>query len=104
MTKVKGPLFSLAASGTFKNEMEFRTGNGKTIVTSTRKVKPPRSEAQLAQAEKFGRSITAWQGLSPEVKAAWKAEGVMAKLTGYQLFISEYASQNIQPPSLPVIP
>ena len=104
MVRVKGPLFSLGASGVFKNKIEFRTGSGRTLATSPRRNKPARSEAQQAQANKFKGAITAWREAGDEVRQAWKSASQLTGLNGYQFFLSEYSAQNINPPDLPVVP
>ena len=47
MVRVKGPLFSVAASGIFNGLMEYRTGQGKTTVHGIRRPNPTRSVAQV---------------------------------------------------------
>lgn len=104
MAKVKGPLFSVAASGKFNGVMEFRAGATQTTVHGPRAKGGPRSAAQLAQSLRFGNAVAAWKALDEAGKAAWKTAGAAAGMTGYQLFISEYQTQNISPPGLPTVP
>ncbi|MDS4029493.1 MAG: hypothetical protein RKO66_05420 [Candidatus Contendobacter sp.] len=103
MAKVKGPLFSLAASGSFRG-MEFRTGGGETTVAAPREIQAQRRPAQVAQNNRFRNALEAWNGLDAEAKAAWIAGAVGTGMSGYKRFISEYMMQNIIPPNIPLMP
>lgn len=104
MAKVKGPLFSLSASGKFGEALEFRTGGGKTTVSAARVCTKPRSEAQAAQSSRFSDAVAGWADLSELQKGNWKTWAKPTKLNGYQLYLSEYSTQNIHPPGQPVRP
>ena len=104
MVRVKGPLFSVAATGIFNGLMEFHTGSGKTTVRRRRTANPIRSDAQQAQSLRFANAVIGWQGLSDSTKTAWKTSAQATPHNGYQLYISEYQTQNIQPPNQPVLP
>ena len=104
MATVKGPLFSVAATGKFNGVMEFRSGSGKTTVHGLRVCPPTRSQAQQAQAQRFSNAVGGWQALTDLQKAAWKTAAHLTGHNGYQLYISEYQTQNITPPGQPVQP
>lgn len=104
MVKVIGPLFSVSASGVFKDELEFRTGGGKTTVAKRRRNEKPRSTAQQAQSSRFAQAVSGWKQQTNAQRNAWRSAAVGTGLCGYQLFISEYQSQLITPPALPVPP
>ena len=104
MASVKGPLFSVAATGKFNNVMEFRTGSGKTTVHGIRSVPLTRSQAQQAQSLRFAQAVSGWKALTPLQKEAWKTGALKTVYNGYQFYLSEYHTQNIQPPNNPVIP
>jgi len=104
MSKVKGPLMSLSASGVWNGLIEFKSGGGATQAVGTRKRKPERTEAQLAQSAKFTTAIEAWRGLDTETHQAWKFASQLTGLNGYQFFLAEYSAQNINPPDLPLVP
>ena len=104
MVRVKGPLFSVAASGIFNGLLEYRTGSGKTTVHGLRNITRTRSAAQQAQSLRFGNAVTGWQLLTPTSKTAWKTAATSTPHNGYQLYISEYQTQNIQPPNQPIVP
>jgi hypothetical protein len=101
---VKGPLFSVAATGKFNGIIEFRTGSGKTTVHGIRSAAPTRSQAQQAQSLRFSQAVNGWKLLSQLQKDAWKTRALLTGYNGYQLYLSEYQTQNIQPPNNPIIP
>lgn len=104
MARVKGPLFSVSASGIFKELMEFRTGSGKSTVHGRRENMKQRTAAQIAQSERFGQAVAGWQALTLEQKAAWKTSAINTGMNGYQLYLSEYQIQNIHTPNQPTPP
>lgn len=103
MARVKGPLFSLSATGEFKG-MEFRTGSGSTVVAAPKVVQAPRRPAQLAQQAAFQTAVQAWKALDANGQQAWRTAAQNTGLSGYQLYISEYMTQAIVPPGQPVPP
>lgn len=103
MARVKGPLFSVAASGKFKG-MEFRTGGGTTTVATQRTPPRERTPAQIAQATRFQVAVTAWKALDDTTHQQWKQAAQGTGNSGYQLYIAEYIGQAITPPGQPAIP
>ena len=104
MVKVKAPLFSVAASGVFENAIEFRTGSGKSTAHGKRSKPAGRSQAQQAQSARFAEAVSGWKALNATQKAAWKTAGTRTGHTGYQLYLSEYQTQNITAPGQPTPP
>jgi hypothetical protein len=104
MPRVKGPLFSLAASGTFDNKLEFRTTAAGPVVAKIRKANPNRTPAQEAQAERFALAVAGWRGAGIPVRDAWRNAATPLGLIGYRYFLAEWMAQNITAPDLPVIP
>lgn len=104
MPKVKGPLFSVSASGTYRDALEFRTQGAQTTVAAPRRMAAPRSPAQQDQAARFALAIQGWREATPILKDAWKSAAAPLGLTGYQYYLSEYANQGVQPPGQPIIP
>ena len=80
------------------------TGSGKTTVHGIRSAAPTRSQAQLAQSLRFSQAVNGWKLLSQLQKQAWKTRALLTGYNGYQLYLSEYQTQNIQPPNNPIIP
>lgn len=104
MTRVKGPLFSVSASGDFLGLMEFRTIGDQTIVAGHKQPPSNRSTAQAAQATRFKNAVAGWKSLDAAAQLTWKNKATPLGMTGYQLFISEYMTQNCVPPNLPILP
>lgn len=103
MARVKGPLFSLSASGEFRG-MEFRTGSGSTVVAAPKVVQAPRRPAQLAQQAAFQAAITAWNSLDANSRQTWRTAASTIGISGYQLYLREYLAQAITPPGQPLPP
>lgn len=104
MTRVKGPLFSVSASGDFLGLMEFRTTGDQTIVAGHKQKPSSRSPAQVAQSLRFKNAIAGWKSIDATAQETWKTRGTALGMTGYQLFISEYQTQNCVPPAIPTLP
>lgn len=103
MAKVKGPLFSLSASGAFRGIVEYRTVAGETVAAGIKAYVPPRTPAQAAQTNRFKDAVIGWRTATTEQKAAWNA-AAPAGTTGYRYYLSEYIFQNVQPPGQPTPP
>ena len=105
MPRVKGPLLSLAVSGTFRDLMEFRMVGGQSVVCGTRTpTKRPPSAAQLQRRERFMQAKDAWNDADDLLKAQWNSAANGTGRSGYQLWISEWFIQDIFPPNQPLIP
>ena len=104
MAKVIGPLFSLAASGTYRDEFVFRqTVNGPVVSNLPRQI-GSRSPSQIAQAEAVKSMAAAWTALPTLQKNAWTACAAQTSKTGYALFWAEWFFQEVVTPDLPLIP
>lgn len=104
MPKVKGPLFSATASGTFRRAIEFRTIGNATVVAGTRTAPRTRTAAQQVQSARFASAVQGWQGCDGTTKANWKAAAEGTAITGYQLYLREYQRQAIIAPDQPDLP
>lgn len=104
MPKVRGPLFSLSASGQFDDKVQFRTTAAGCIATKPQLTTPPRSPAQTAQAARFQIAVQGWRDAGIPTRDAWRVAATSTGMTGYQFWVSEYLGQNIVPPAQPMIP
>lgn len=104
MVRVKGPLFSLSASGTYLKKFVFRTTSTGSHVATRPATLPARSPAQLAHAQKVAEMAAAWSALPGATRAAWNACGLNYSLTGYGLFWREWIAQGSTPASPPTSP
>lgn len=50
----------------------------------------PHTPAQVAQRATMRDGVAAWQALTPEAKAAWRAAGLARNLPAYNAFLSAY--------------
>ncbi|SDL78341.1 hypothetical protein [Halarsenatibacter silvermanii] len=94
MALVNGPLFSLQASGKFADELIFSQWRGLNIVR--KKPQPPRPQpaAELTlQQKKFRKAAEAYRRLNPAEKKKWREKAVGRPLTGYNLFLKDYISE-----------
>ena len=104
MAKVDGPLFSLAAHGTYRGQLVFKTRAGGTHVAKPLPPVGPRSLGQQQTAQKVKDLSTAWSALDSATKTSWATCGATFSLTGYQLWWREWFAQGSSPGSPPAIP
>lgn len=94
MARVKGPLMSMDARGTFAREMRFRHQSGQVVAYragapgSRRPARPSTSQAQVRA--RFSAAKARWWALAPERRAAWRAyaAGLDTGLSGWNCFLS----------------
>jgi hypothetical protein len=104
MAKVRAPLFSAGASGTFRNLIEFRTLGNMTVATGRAKKKRIWTKAQSANRLRFSNAIIAWRTLSQDEKSEWSEAAQIVGSIGYRYFLSEYSCQGITEGGCPLIP
>jgi hypothetical protein len=104
MAKTTGPLFSLAASGTFRGAIVFRTRQGATYAGGLPKITAARSAAQLNHSIKVAELNAAWSILPPATQTAWGDCGASFNLRGHQLWWREWIAQGSDPENPPVLP
>jgi len=90
MPKVKGPLFSIGASGTLGNAITFKKGIEGQRVEKVPRPHDRRSAAQETHRTSFIRAASYWYSLNA-VKRAYAAEkGTELRMTAYNFTIREY--------------
>jgi hypothetical protein len=94
MARVKGPLFSLQASGnTTGAALQFRTTPQGCHVyrpmDPREQNQTPPSPAQEAQRRKFKAACDAWSALGDEDKAYWSLRSITTGRTGFTAFIAD---------------
>ena len=104
MPKVRGPLFSLAASGTLLKTITFMDTAQVQQVRFNVKQTGPRSDLQKLHGARVADCRAAWRALPQATKNEWNAARIWSKLTGPALFMREWFAQVIYPPQLPTIP
>lgn len=102
--KVKGPCFSLTATGVLYNLLEFRTLAASGVVCRRRPRRQRSSPAQAAHNLRYSNGCAAWSGATTGLKNSWKSAAPATYTSGFHYFIAEYIYQQITPPGMPVIP
>ena len=104
MAKVTGPLFSLAASGTYRDELVFKTNSLGTYVSKPAAPPRIRSLGQQQTSQKVSDLSVTWSALAPATKTIWAVCGATFSLTGYQLWWREWFLQGSSIGTPPVSP
>ena len=104
MAKVVGPLFSMAASGKFRESMVFRTRQLGSHVMKMPTKQKIRTSAQNSHSANISDMAKSWKLQSQVTKTAWSARAVVEAVTGYQLWWREWIFQGSSPGNLPTIP
>lgn len=104
MPKVRGPLFSLTASGTLERTLTYSTNGTTTTVKKLSTFDKPRTPNQTAHAAKVAQMSASWLALSAGTKTLWKNCGALSAQTGYRLYWREWFVQASTPASPPVLP
>jgi len=73
MVKIKGPMLSLAASGTLADAITFASWKGRPYVRERVKPSDPKSGAQLGRRAMFAYLTQQWNLLSDANRATWQA-------------------------------
>ena len=71
MAKVKGPLFSVTAWGTFGKIVVFQRRRGTATAYAKAEPKIPLTESQLAQRASVASAVSSWKALPGASKAWW---------------------------------
>lgn len=92
MAKVRGPLYSIAASGQIAQAMVFASWKGIPWVREQFIPQNPRTAGQVSQRLIFSQAIARWHDLSDNQKTGWQT-GIERKgytMSGFNYFVSEY--------------
>ena len=104
MTKIKGPLHSLAASGSVAGLFSFRQTAGGSVLTKKPAPYPQTSPNQLANQQRMTDARTSFLALSSTDLALWQVVAVARKRSAWASYFAEYQYQFIQTPNAPLIP
>lgn len=80
-------------SGTLGKQVTAVERNGDNFLRTYIIPHDPKTLAQMKQRNKFTEANDAWKALSPEEKHQYNERAKGTKLYGYQLFVSEFATQ-----------
>jgi len=86
MATVKGPLFSIAASGTVAGAITFSTWKGRPVVRKHAVPANPRSAAQVAMRAMMKFLSQIWDGLSDANKATWVERAASTSISPFNAF------------------
>lgn len=104
MPKIKGPLHSVSASGTFCGAIVFNARAQGSVASCRPVITKSRTPAQVSHNQKISGMSAAWRTLSPAAKSSWGACGALVALDGRQLFWREWISQGSTPINYPILP
>lgn len=92
MSKARGPLKSVNASGTLGKAMIFQNWKGIPRVKKYRKPTQPNTASQLDKRNLIRIAVSRWQTLTTFLKSLWQTTiGKIGKtMSGYNYFLSEY--------------
>ena len=88
MAKVTGPLMSMDARGKLANAIVFIGWRGIQDVRKWVKPANPRTEAQVAQRNRFTQAVDKYHELTPTDKQAWETKASGKPYSGFNLFVS----------------
>lgn len=92
MAKVRGPLYSISASGQIAQAMVFASWKGIPWVRQQFIPQNPNTALQQAIRTIFTQGVARWQDLTPTQKTGWQT-GIERKgyvMSGFNYFMSEY--------------
>lgn len=90
MTKIKGPLHSISASGSICDKITFSLRDSGQQVRWQKKQRDVITEARTEARTAYSNAVIAWRLLSDSEKETWKEQAIGSELTGYNLFVQEY--------------
>lgn len=97
MAKVKGPLFSLEASGSIKKTIVYSQWKGRNYVRQHTIPFNPQSEKQVNVRTAMTLLVALWLTKDDAVKALYETEGKKVNVSGFNYFVKkgmlEYVSQ-----------
>jgi len=92
MAKVRGPLYSIAASGQIADAMVFANWKGIPWVREQFTPQNPKTAEQVSQRLIFTQAINGWHDRTTEQKTGWQT-GIERKgytMSGFNYYVSEY--------------
>ena len=95
MAKVKGPLFSLEASGTLAKTVVYSKWKGRQYTRKHTIPENPQTEKQVNVRTAFTLLVAYWQTLDAAVKALYETEGNKLDLSGFNYFVSRGQKQYV---------
>lgn len=88
MARVKGPLFSLDASGSLKKTIVYSKWKGRQYVRQHAIPLNPQSPAQVNVRLAWTLLVLDWQAAAPAVHDTWDEFGKQFQMSGFNQYIS----------------
>jgi hypothetical protein len=104
MARVRGPLFSINASGTIGRRLTYRVTPHGVIVSTPPVPGTPATVDQLAERQSMRDAAAAWASLSANDRQIWDTPDFITTRHGFMSFFLEWKTQRIQPGGVPLIP
>lgn len=115
MAKIKGPLFSLAASGTVGRISFSQAGTATHARNVPRQRADSPTQYQIDHRQRCKDAAASWAAMSVFDKDKWHAKGTTTRPSGaagtvytlnngWPLYFQEWLLQNIDPPGAPRLP
>ncbi len=104
MPKVKGPLFSLEASGTYADALTFHQSATGPQVRKKPTPTGPQTLAQQLHRAKVSDMAATWRAQTTATRNAWAAAALLVGKTGRAYWWQQWFIQNATAGSPPAIP
>lgn len=95
MAVVRGPLFSVQATGIFDNAIAFRQRGAVSIAAGLPRVSSPSTPAQAAHDAAVLCMLAGWRSLTPAEKETWATAAVPQNMNGYQWYFRQWFAQAV---------
>jgi hypothetical protein len=90
MARVKGPLFSIDASGSVASAITFSKWKGQNYVRQHFIPSNPQTKDQMYTRGTLSRGVIAWQAKDAPGKLVYDTAAEGTGMSGFNLFLSEY--------------
>lgn len=104
MAKVRGPLFSVGASGTVGDLLTFNPGQNATVARSKPRHYPPATTPQETVRQQCRDAAAAWHALDLATRNEWSAVAKASGRLPFAKYLIEWNAQNCTPQQPPFIP
>lgn len=94
MPNIKGPILSLAASGTLSKAITYLKRRGRNIAEKKPEIIDVKSAGQLSWRHMFLKCTALWHALSAAEKEEWESLARLKHMTGYAWFQSQCLRPN----------
>lgn len=104
MALVSGPLFSVDASGTYKDALTFSIWKGRNYCRAWFRPTNPKTIDQQANRTMLRDAVAAWHALYSGTIDSWNvaARDVYPPISGFNYYVMQYILQ-AAPPTIPAV-